>query len=241
MRTDKKKEGWRGSENRVLERKRNTPDDQPFRRLQYWNDITTEKSWEILIKLRKTPLDFILIGGWAAWLWTKTHKSKDIDIVLKDFKAIDYLKQNYDLRKNEHLKKYEIKIEGIDIDIYTPYFSKLIIPPEDLTNYSTILENINVITPEALLILKQKAELDRRGSAKGEKDAIDIMTILLNTDISFEKYKQILKRYNHNNLLAELRNLIKTFDIKNITYLNLNPRTFKLRKRELLERLKEHP
>ena len=237
MNNNKKKQGRR----RLKDGHRKTQrwNSSNYTTKQYWNDITTEKSWEILIKLRKTPLDFILIGGWAVWLWTKTHKSKDIDIVLKDFKALDYLKQNYDMRKNEHLKKYEIKIEGIDIDIYMPHFSKLAIPPQDLADYSTRLENFNIITSEALLILKQKAELERRGSAKGEKDAIDIMTLLLNTDISFEKYKRVLEKYSQSSLLPELQTLIKTFDPKNTTYLNLNPRTFKLKKRKLLAKLKE--
>src|SRR3989338_4406309 len=119
--------------------------------MEFWNSTLTEKSWNILLEINKKPFKFIVIGGWAAYLWTKLHKSKDLDIVLKDFKDLDYLKNNYNLVKNDHLKKYEIKFEEIDLDIYVPFFSKLAIPPEELKDYSSIIENLEVVSPEALL------------------------------------------------------------------------------------------
>ncbi len=207
----------------------------------FWSDIVTEKSWNVLLSLKKMPFEFILIGGWATYLWTKTHKSKDIDIVLTDFKALEYLKENHDLRKNEHLRKYEIKIGEIDVDIYVQFFSKLAIPPEDLKEYTTKLEGITVILPEALLVLKQAAEIDRRGSTKGEKDSIDIMTLLLNCDIDFARYRMLLDKYRLKSHVSELSGLIRSFDLKNIAYLGLNERTFKLKKVDLLKRLKESP
>ncbi len=206
---------------------------------EFWSDIVTKKSWEILLSLKKMPFEFILIGGWASYLWTKAHKSKDIDIVLKDFRALDYLKQHHDLRKNEQLKKYEIKIDEIDIDIYVPFFSKFAVPLEDLKNYSAKLEGIEIVIPEVLLVLKQAAEIDRRGSRKGEKDAIDIMTLLLNAEIDFERYRALLKKYRLENLSGELLRLISTFGLKNIVYLRLNQREFKMRKLELLKKIKE--
>jgi len=53
--------------------------------MEFWNNTLTEKSWKILQQLKKENFDFVLIGGWAAYLWTKLHKSKDIDIVIKNF------------------------------------------------------------------------------------------------------------------------------------------------------------
>ena len=106
----------------------------------FWNSLLTEKSWNILIRISKEPFKFIIIGGWATYLWTKQHKSKDIDIALKDIKEIDYLKNNYNLKKNDNLKKYEIVFDNIDLDIYVPYFSKLSIPIEDLNEFSTKIE-----------------------------------------------------------------------------------------------------
>ncbi len=203
----------------------------------FWSNAITQKSWDVLLSLKKLPFDFILIGGWAAYLWTHAHKSKDIDIIISDFKALDYLKQNYDLRKNEHLRKYEIKIGEIDIDIYLAFFSKFVMPLEDLKEYSTKIEGISVVIPEAFLILKQAAEIDRRGSIKGNKDAIDIMTLLLNTKINFEMYRSLLKKYKLGHMLNELKQLIRTFDSGNLPYLGLNPREFKLKREDLLKQI----
>ena len=124
--------------------------------MEFWNSLLTEKSWNILQDL-KNKFDFILIGGWANYLWTKTHKSKDIDIII-DLKTLYKIKNEYKLIKNDRLKKYEIKFDEIDIDIYVPYYSKLSLPIEDLGNYFTAVEGFKVVIPEVLLILKQGAE-----------------------------------------------------------------------------------
>ena len=160
----------------------------------FWNSLLTEKSWNLLQNISKEPFKFILIGGWAAYLLTKLHKSKDIDIVLVDLNDLDYLKQKYSLKKNDNLKKYEIVFGNIDLDIYVPYFSELTIPLEDLDKYTTNIEGFNVVKPEVLLILKQGAELQRGHSIKGEKDRIDILTILFFVDVDFKSYFDLLKK-----------------------------------------------
>lgn len=203
--------------------------------MEFWNSILTEKSWDILLELSKEPFDFILIGGWAAYLWTNLHKSKDIDIVLEDLKALDYLKKRYSLKKNENLKKYEIQFEEVDVEIYAPFYSKLAIPAEEIRKYATKIRSIKVVKPEALLILKQGAELERKESVKGGKDQIDIMTLLIYSEINFEEYKVLLKKYKLGHFLPRLKTIVKTF--KDIQYLNLNPRQFKLKKEEILTKI----
>lgn len=186
--------------------------------------------------ISKESFDFIVIGGWAAYLWTKLHKSKDIDIVLTNIKDIELLKQKYNLKKNDNLKKYEISFDEIDLDIYVPYFSELSIPAEDLKEYSTKIENLNVVRPEVLLILKQGAELNRGESVKGEKDKIDIMTLLLFTDMDFNFYFGLLKKYRLENYYLRLKRIINNF--RDHEYLNLNPRELKLKKKEILDKYK---
>lgn len=205
--------------------------------MEFWNSLLTEKSWNILKEIQKKPFRFIVIGGWAAYLWTKTHKSKDIDIIIPDFKDLDYLKNNYDLKKNDNLNKYEIKFEEIDLDIYIPYYSKLTLPIEDIKNETTKIENIEIVNPEILLILKQGAELDREKSAKGLKDRIDIMTLIFFSDIDFEKYIEKLKKHDLTHLAARLEKIINNF--KEIKYLELNPREFKLKKQDILKKFKK--
>ena len=203
--------------------------------MEFWNSLLTEKSWNILQDLKK-KFDFVLIGGWANYLWTKTHKSKDIDIII-DLKTLYILKENYRLIKNDRLKKYEIKIDDIDIDIYVPHYSKLSLPVEFIQKNVTVVEGFKVIIPEVLLILKQGAELNRGYSIKGQKDRIDIMTLLFYSDIDFKKYKEILKIY-HLDYLNELKRIIKIF--KDLKHLNANVKDFKKKKEEILKKLENY-
>jgi hypothetical protein len=195
----------------------------------FWNSQLTEKSFELLQSLKK-KYKFILIGGWAVYLWTKQQKSKDIDIAV-DIKELQLLKQE-NLLKNDRLKKYEIKTGEIDIDIYVSYFSRFTIPVEDLKRYSSKTEGFNVASPEALLILKQGAEIERRNSIKGEKDKIDILSLLFFSDIDLKKYKIILEKYSLKNYITELVSILKNF--KDYNVLSLTPREFKTKKEKLL-------
>ena len=70
--------------------------------MNYYHDIITEKSWQKLQKLRRL-YNFILIGGWAVYIYTKALKSKDIDFIC-DYETLQKLKESYDLVKNDRLK-----------------------------------------------------------------------------------------------------------------------------------------
>ncbi|MCK4521533.1 MAG: hypothetical protein KAU20_03085 [Nanoarchaeota archaeon] len=206
--------------------------------MEFWNSALTEKSWKILQGLKEKNFDFIVIGGWAAYLWTKLHKSKDIDIIIKNFEDLAILKKEYNLIKNDNLKRYEIKIEEIDIDIYVPFFSELTMPVDDIKNYTAKIQNFDVINAEILLILKQGAEHDREKSVKGEKDRIDIITLLFYADINFKKYFELLKKFNLEYLYERLKGILSNF--KEIKYINMNPRKFKLKKQEIMKELKRY-
>lgn len=202
---------------------------------KFWNSLLTEKSWELLQKFRRTH-DFILIGGWAVYLLTKQHKSKDIDLII-EIKDLDALKSEYkeNLRKNDSLKKYEIKEGEIDIDIYLEYYSRFVIPAEDLKNYIVSIEGFKIARPEILLILKQAAYQSRKNSVKGEKDKIDIASLAFFTDIDFKFYHSVLNKYLLNNYYLELKYLIKSF--KDYDSLGLNARNFKLQKNKILKKI----
>src|SRR3989338_3965005 len=106
--------------------------------MEYWHDLITERSWKILQEI-KGKFDFVLIGGWATYLWARSLKSKDIDIVI-DFSVLEKLKKEYSLSKNDNLRKYEINMGEIDIDIYVPYYSQLAVPAEDIKKESAVIE-----------------------------------------------------------------------------------------------------
>lgn len=200
----------------------------------FWNSILTEKSWEMLIELRK-KLKFILIGGWAVWLLTRQHKSKDIDIIV-GIDELEALKNERNFGKNENLKKYEIKSEEIDIDIYVEHYSRFVIPSEEIKNYTTEIEGFTLVKPELLLILKQAAFKDRQNSVKGEKDAIDIVSLLFFSGLDLKEYYKILKKYKLEDYLSQLKKMLINF--KDYNYLGLNPREFKIKKLKRLEELK---
>lgn len=199
--------------------------------VEFWNSLLTEKSWEILQELKK-EYSFILIGGWAAYLIAGRQKSKDIDIVVSINELQKFKLEG--LMKNDNLRKYEIKKRDVDVDIYLEHYSKLVIPTEDLKNYAVIIQGFKVVCPEALLILKQAAYIDRKNSVKGEKDMLDIVSILFFSEIDFKKYSEILEKYGLRNYKLELRKLIKKF--KDYNKLNLAPSEFKKIKSKLVEK-----
>lgn len=202
--------------------------------MEYWHDIITEKSWKILQNI-KGKFDFIVMGGWAIYLWTKAMKSKDIDIII-DIAQLDYLKERYELRKNDNLKKYEIKIDEVDIDIYVPYYSRLSVPVEEIRRYISKIEGFTVPRPEILLILKQDAEKERSESEKGLKDRIDIMSLLFKCDIDFKLYVELIKKYKKEDFYGRLRKIIANF--KEYDYLGLKPAEFKKKKDEIIKKIR---
>lgn len=204
--------------------------------MEFWHDITTRKSWEVLKRLSKERLNFIVIGGWAVYLWTKALKSKDVDIILKDFESLSYLKKKYGLKKNELLKKYESLINEVSVDIYVPYFSELVIPCEDLIEMAVSKEGFETLPTEILLILKQEAEMERRTSLKGRKDRIDIISLLI-SNIDFEKYFEIVKRYNLKDYPRELRKLVKASE-EEFKYCGIEFMKIKKLKNEILQNLR---
>lgn len=201
--------------------------------MEFWNEIILEKSWKVLQRISK-EFDFVLIGGWAIYLWTNSQKSVDVDVIV-EYETLGYLKKNYMLRKDDHLKRYEIVIDDVGVDIYLPYFSNLGIPVEGIITYTVKIKDFETLPPELLLILKQKAEYERRDSVKGQKDRVDILNLLTRLDMDWEMYKEVLERYNCKEYKKELFHIIKTFDV--LEYIGMNPREYKVWKKTVLESL----
>lgn len=200
--------------------------------MDYYHDLITEKSWQELQKLRPR-YKFVLIGGWAVYLYTKGLKSKDIDFIC-DYEELEKLRKDYDLIKNERLKKYEIHAGEFDIDIYVPFFSELGIPADELYKLAQSLDGFNVLQQEVLLILKQKAYKERMYSSKGEKDKVDIIALLKN-GIDFDKYNELLKKYEITGFSEDLKTLLK--QTRSVPELNLGEHALANLKRKVINSL----
>lgn len=204
--------------------------------MEFWNDISTLKSWELLKKLNK-KLHFIIIGGWGIYLWTHALKSKDIDVLLTSWEDLEKIKKEYEPKKNDRLKKYEIIISDIDVDIYLPHYSQMIIPCNQLITMAIEKEGFMVLKPEPLLILKQHAMLDRKDSIKGQKDRVDILSLLMSKTIDFNDYIQLLEKHSLPYFKDELQNMIKLAK-EEFFYLNVtNLREIKKLKNEWTKNL----
>jgi len=204
---------------------------------EFWHESITQASWQRLQEI-SGEIDCVVIGGWATWLWTRQHKSRGIDIVVSH-KGLAALREKYPLEKNDRLAKYEVKMEGFDLDIYVPYYSKLELPAEDLIREEVAIEGIRTISCESLLILKQGAQIARQGSVKGKKDVIDILSILIHAPFHFGKYMAALKKYKKERLLNELRAAINEFDPRESGhYLGIPYREFAKRKSDLIGKIR---
>lgn len=204
---------------------------------EFWNSDITEESWRGLQELRK-EIDFVLIGGWAIYLHSRLQKSKDIDIII-DYRTLRVLESKYAINKNERLRKYEIKRDKYDIDIYLPNYSLLTIPAKDIVSrYSTSIEGFSVPIPEALVVLKLGAASERLNSTKGEKDSIDVLGLLFNAKLELPVLKKILSDYGLIRHLDLLISILNGFDKRDLAYLNLNENSFSKLKRRYLEDIK---
>ncbi len=207
---------------------------------EFWPELLTKASWEKLIALKKEIKKFIVIGGWAVYLWTGMHKSKDIDIIV-DLKTLDYFKKHYCVEKNESIKKYQIKFDKFDIDIYVPYFSRFIIPVEELMKHTKKVSGFEVLEPEFLVIIKQSAQISRKESVKGEKDVIDILALIIKAPFDIKKYFSILKKYKVEHYAKNLLDIIRGFDAKRSEWLGMNFKEFKTWQKNFLKELKQIP
>lgn len=175
--------------------------------MSFYHDLITEKSWQWLKELRK-EYDFILIGGWAVFLYTQGLKSKDIDLVL-DYQELEKIRKKFEVSKNERLKKYKARREEVEIDIYLPFYSNPGLPAEDLKKFVISLQGFKTVEVEVLSILKQKALSERKESVKGRKDLIDLVSLFRLSDFDWQKYKEIVLSYDLSELTRESRGLIK--------------------------------
>lgn len=201
--------------------------------MQYYHDLVTQKSWEELKKLQKT-VKFVLIGGWATYLYTKTLKSKDIDILI-GFDQLPVLEKQYTLFKNDRLQKYEAVKEEVQIDIYLPHYSDIGIPIEDLIHKKQEVEGFTLLESNYLLVLKLFT-LTRRGrTPKGRKDFIDILALIQSRIIDCSEVKSIISKYHFRKVLQVFKEFLN--EHYELPELDLNQHHFSKMKKEIFSKI----
>lgn len=198
--------------------------------MNFYHNLITQKSWQALTDLKKR-YRFILIGGWAVFLYTKALKSKDIDLVM-EYEELKKIKSEFIVSKNERLKKYEARSEEAEIDIYVPFYSNPGIPAEEIKKFTSQIEGFIVAEKEALAILKQKAFLERQNTPKGRKDLVDLISLFRLPDFDWQKHQNLVGNFH---LEAEIETVVQIIrQTSSLEELNLNIHQMAGLKRKIL-------
>lgn len=200
--------------------------------MTYYHNLVTEKSWAELKNLHRV-CNFTLLGGWAVYLYTHGLKSKDIDILV-DYSELPKLQKNFEFVKNDRLHKYEAIRGPVQIDIYTPHYSKLGIPVEVLLSHTQPVDGFNIILPEYLILLKIFTLSQRGRTPKGHKDFLDLISIFLTLkNKPFTLAVKLAHQYDLSSSLKFFSQIL--FENTSLPELSLNNHQFSLIKKSLLK------
>ncbi len=130
--------------------------------------------------------DIVFIGGIAVYLHAANHEltrpyaemTSDADFYIS-LSALSDLRDIEEVVQNTRLSKHEFQKQGFSFDVYTERQSSLPVPYADVVAHAVRYEGVAVAPLEYLLVLKLEAAVDRHGSAHGQKDARDIIRLLL--------------------------------------------------------------
>jgi hypothetical protein len=174
---------------------------------EVWPEHITEKSWRVLNELA-AKINSVVIGGWAVYFWTKSLKSADIDLFVKDE---NLWKLGARVTRNRRLTKYHAVINDVDVDIYTPSVCRLTIPVADVyeNRWHALVGEFEVLLPEPLLILKSEAAKSRWKGRKGFKDRCDILSLLMFKDLEPSFLTDLVDRYKCFEVLQTLELVVK--------------------------------
>lgn len=126
----------------------------------------------------------VFIGGVAVYLHainnarTKelAEASHDADFMLALAEFAD-LRDTDEVVANRRLSKHQVIRRGVEFDVYVERQNRLVVPYDEAAAHAIAYGPIRAACLEHLLVLKLDALRDRIGSAKGDKDARDLVTV----------------------------------------------------------------
>lgn len=151
--------------------------------------MTPDKEFGVLLATCKNLAEMfdqglIYIGGIAVYLHSVNQPAAahlaeathDADFYIS-FADMADLRDIEEVTPNRRLHKSQIIKNGFEFDIYTERLSSLRVPYDMVAAHSWQYDGMRVACLEHLFVLKLEAYLDRQDSAKGGKDARDLMRI----------------------------------------------------------------
>lgn len=166
-----------------------------------WREEQIERSWRVLTDLRGLA-DFVVIGGWGVYFWTRKLKSRDVDLYIdqENFYKLqaEALERGFTIKRNPRLKKFEVLIDDVETDIYTPFLCNLAVPCDDVfrERWFSVIEGFKIALPEVLLLLKAQVARERWHAEKGMKDRADLISLLAFADLKFDYLRRLLRKYD---------------------------------------------
>lgn len=126
----------------------------------------------------------VFIGGVAVYLHAvnnprtkdSAEASHDADFMLSLADFAD-LRDTDEVVANRRLSKHQLIRHGVEFDVYVERQNKLVVPYDEAAAHAVAYGPIRAACLEHLLVLKLEALRDRIRSAKGDKDARDLVTI----------------------------------------------------------------
>ena len=130
--------------------------------------------------------DIVFIGGIAVYLHAVNHEGTralaettvDADFYIS-MTAMTDLRDVEELQQNSRLSKHTFQRAGHSFVVHTERLAELPVPYSEVAAHAVKYDNVAVAALEDLLTLKLEAAADRYDSVHGQKDAKDVIRILL--------------------------------------------------------------
>lgn len=156
----------------------------PRTSVSYYEPEQIDRSRSVLGTVRESVPNAVLIGGWGTWVRMHGQMSHDIDVIVEhqDLDVVGNLAD--EMSSSAHLgsTKYRATVQGIHLDLYVPYQSRLgqtlELRVEDLMERTETVAGHRVLDVDAHTATKFAALLDRPDSNPGEKDRYEIIGLL---------------------------------------------------------------
>ena len=196
------------------------------------------------------PDGVVFIGGIAVYLHVINQESTadvaeathDADLYISLADMAD-LRDAEEVTPNRRLNRHQMVKGGFEFDIYTERQSDLIVPYDAIAAYAQAYDGIRVAAPEHLMALKLEAYADRKGSAKGEKDARDVIRICLISQASSTGFRpELALPYLRDEHFDLLRAVIKSPQIAALAHGNAQAaKSMRQKAQHVFDRLIESP